>query len=141
MTSRVNHLAVFVSAAVFFLLGSVWYTVLFGQKWMALTGAAEKTAPAMGPTFAMSFILSWILAYVIAIALADTTNPNPVRHGLEFGIFMGIGIFGTMTLMDYLYEGRSVALWLINAGYVVAGMAVMGAIIGAWRKKAPAAAT
>lgn len=141
MGSRVNHLAVFISAVVFFLIGSLWYMVLFGQKWMALTGAAGKTAPAMGPTLAVGFILSWLLAYVIGIALADTSNPNPARHGVEFGLFMGIGVFATMTLMDYLFEGRSVTLWLINAGYVVVGMAIMGAIIGAWRKKAAPAVT
>ena len=89
----------------------------------------------MATPFLIGFILSWILAYVVGIALADTSNPNPARHGVEFGVFMGIGIFATMSLMDYLYEGRSYALWAINAGYVIVGMAMMGAIVGAWRKK------
>ncbi len=70
-----------------------------------------------------------------ASPLRTDSNPNPVRHGIEFGIFMGLGVFGTMSLMDMLYEGRPLALWGIDAGYVVAGMAMMGAIVGAWRKK------
>jgi hypothetical protein len=90
----------------------------------------------MIPQFAGSFVLGWVLAYVIGIALADTTNPNPARHGIEFGIFMGLGVFGTMLGLDYIYEGRPFILWAINAGYVVAGMAIMGAIVGAWRSKA-----
>jgi hypothetical protein len=32
-------------------------------------------------------------------------------------------------------------LWAINTGYVVVGMAMMGAIVGAWRAKAVAAVT
>lgn len=139
MSSRINHVAVFVSAIVFFLLGAVWYMPLFGHQWMALVGVTGKAMP-MTTTFIVSFILGWILAYVIGIALADTSHPNPARHGIEFGIFMGIGVFATMTLMDFLYEGRSFALWGIDAGYVVVGMAIMGGIIGAWRKKAVAAA-
>jgi hypothetical protein len=95
----------------------------------------------MTPLFAGSFVLGWALSYVIGIALADTGNPNPARHGIEFGIFMGLGVFGTMLGIDYLYEGRSITLWAINAGYVVVGMAIMGAIIGAWRAKQPAAVT
>ncbi|HET7814857.1 MAG TPA: DUF1761 domain-containing protein [Candidatus Baltobacteraceae bacterium] len=135
MTARINHLAVFVSAIAFFLLGALWYTVLFGHTWMQLTGAAEKPAGNMAAPFIGSFILDWILAYVMAIALSKSDNPNMVRHGVEFGVFMGLGVFGTMSLMNFLYEGRSFALWAIDAAYVIAGMAIMGAIIGAWRTK------
>jgi hypothetical protein len=95
----------------------------------------------MIPQFIGSFVLGWALAYVIAIALADTTNPNPARHGLEFGVFMSLGVFGTMLGLDYIYEGRPLMLWAINTGYVVVGMAMMGAIVGAWRAKAVAAVT
>lgn len=141
MSSRINHLAVFVSAIAFFVLGWVWYDLLFGRTWMALTGHAQTSVGNMMPLFAGSFILGWALAYVIGIALADTANPNPARHGVEFGIFMGLGVYGTMLGLDYLYEGRPIALWAINVGYVVVGMAIMGAIVGAWRTKAAAAVT
>jgi Protein of unknown function (DUF1761) len=141
MSSRINHLAVFVSAIAFFILGWVWYDLLFGRTWMALTGHVQTSAGNMTPLFVGSFILGWALAYVIAIALADSSSPNPARHGVEFGIFMGLGIYGTMLGIDYLYEGRTIALWAINTGYVVVGMCVMGAIIGAWRAKAAVAVT
>ena len=141
MGSRINHVAVFVSAIVFFILGWVWYDLVFGQAWMALTGHSG-TAPASSMTtlFITTFILEFVLGYVIAIALADSSNPNPARHGVEFGIFMGLGIFGTMLGVNYVYEGRSFELWAINTGYVVVGMVIMGAIIGAWRKHTVAAA-
>lgn len=140
MTSRINHLAVFISAIAFFLLGWVWYDALFGRLWMSLTGHVVASTGNMATMLAGSFILGWALAYVIAIALAETSNPNPGRHGTEFGIFMGLGVFGTMLGQQYIYEGRNFELWAINVGYVVVGMAIMGAIIGAWRRK-PVAAT
>lgn len=141
MSSRINHLAVFVSAIVFFILGWVWYDLLFGRLWMSLSGhVVTASASSMIPQFVASFVLGWALAYVIGIALADTSNPNPARHGIEFGIFMGVGIFGTMLGVMYIYEGRPLALWAINTGYVVVGMAIMGALVGAWQKKAVAAA-
>jgi hypothetical protein len=118
---------------VFFVLGWIWYDLLFGRLWMSLSQHVAPTSPSnMIPQFAGSFILGWVLAYVIAIALADTSNPNPARHGIEFGIFMGLGIFGTMLGLEYIYEGRTFTLWAINTGYVVVGMAIMGAIVGAW---------
>lgn len=141
MSSRINHLAVFVSAIAFFILGWIWYDLLFGRVWMTLTGHVATSTGNMIPMFIGSFILGWVLAYVIAVALSETTNPNPARHGVEFGVFMGLGIFGTMLGLEYIYEGRTFALWVINAGYVVVGMAIMGAIIGAWRAKAAATVT
>jgi hypothetical protein len=109
-----------------------------GAIWMTQIGKSATGMSAMTSQFVISFLLDWLLAYVVGIALADSTNPRPARHGIEFGVFMGLGIYGTMTLMNYIYEGRSFTLWLINAGYVVIGMAIMGAIIGAWK---PAMAT
>jgi hypothetical protein len=134
-------MAVFVSAIAFFVLGWIWYDALFGRIWMSLSAHTSPTSAAnMLPQFIASFILGWALAYVIAVALADTTNPSPARHGIEFGVFMGLGVFGTMLGLEYIYEGHPFALWAINAGYVVVGMAMMGAIVGAWRKNAVAAA-
>jgi len=33
----------------------------------------------------------------------------------------------------YLFEQRSLKLWLINSGYQVVSYTVMGGLIGAWR--------
>lgn len=139
MSSRINHLAVFVSAIVFFVLGWLWYDVIFGRAWMALTAHQQIPASNMAVPLAGGFLLCWFLSYVVGFALADTSNPNPMRHGAEFGAFMGLGVFGSMLAMNYLYEGRGLELWLINTGYVVVGMAIIGGIIGAWREKAATA--
>ena len=134
MASRINHLAVLAAAVVFYILGAAWYMSPLGAIWMSQLGKTQTGMSGMTPQLAISFLLDWLLAYVIAIALADSSNPRPARHGIEFGIFMGLGVYGTMSLANDLYEGRSFTVWLINAGYVVIGMAIMGAIIGAWKK-------
>jgi len=56
--------------------------------------------------------------------------------GAQTGILMSVGFVATTTLTTYLYEGRPFNLFLINVGYIVVGMALMGAVIGAWKKKA-----
>ncbi|PZR59749.1 MAG: hypothetical protein DLM50_00985 [Candidatus Meridianibacter frigidus] len=57
---------------------------------------------------------------------------------IGFAVFMGIAIYGTQTLSQALYEARPIGLWLIDAGYVLIGFAIMGAIIGAWEKRGAA---
>ena len=34
--------------------------------------------------------------------------------------------------VTYLFERRSLRLWLLNAGYVTLAFMVMGGILGAW---------
>jgi hypothetical protein len=33
----------------------------------------------------------------------------------------------------YLFEQRSLKLWLINSGYQVLSLTLMGAVLGAWK--------
>ena len=131
MTMRINHLAVLIAAVAFYAWSAVWYIALSGP-WVKYTGITGATAPS---TYIESFVLAIILGYVVAIALADSENPNMVRHGVEFGVFMGAGIWALNLLNLTLYEGRPLGLWLIDSGHVIIGLAIMGAIVGGMRKR------
>jgi hypothetical protein len=135
MPARLNHVAVFVAAVVFFLWGWLWFTI-FSAPWKALVGnIPTNTSPAI---FIESFVLGWIMSYAVGIALTNHEHPQPARHGVEFGLFMGIGLIATMMLNGFLYEGKPVALWAIDAGYAVTGLAIIGAIVSGWRRKVSA---
>ena len=141
MSSRVNHLAAIVAAVVFFLLSYVWYTFIFGKMYMAemaKMGVQPMTGSMVGPLIG-TFILGWFLAYVIATALSMRPDPNPAARGAGFGLFVGIGVYASMTLMGVLWGGLSFGLWAINAGFVVLAMAIMGWIIGAMSARTAAA--
>jgi hypothetical protein len=131
MTARINHVAVIVAAIAFYAWSAVWFIALSGP-WMAYTGIKSPAAPS---TYIESFVLT-VLAYVVAIALGDSDKPNMMRHGIEFGIFMGVGIWALNLLVITLFEGRPLGLWLIDSVHVIVGLAIVGAIIGAMRKRA-----
>jgi|SRR5579872_2736289 len=136
MPERINHLAVWVAAIVYFLWGWLWFTV-FGKPWTAMVA---NPAPPSAGLYATSFILGLILAYGTAMALTRRPEDQTVQQGISFAIFMGIILFATQSLNGYLYEGRPIALWLIDAGYVIIGFAIIGAIVGGWKKHATVAA-
>lgn len=138
MSSRVNHLAVFVSAIVFFLLSWLWYALLFGTLYQAQMGKAAMSTGPMTTPLIVTFLLGWILAYVIGVALSMRPGAD-LGRGLGFGLFIGIGVYASMTLMGVVWGGLPFALWAINAGFVIVAMAIMGAIIGAWSKRGAAA--
>ena len=139
MSGRINHLAAWVAAIVYYIFGAIWFTI-FSKPWMALMGRTVAERPSAG-VYIGSFVLGLILAYATAIALARRPEDQTAQQGVSFALFMGIALYATQTLNQALYESRPFALWLIDAGYVVVGFAIMGAIIGGWKKRATTPAT
>ena len=119
------------------MIGGLWYGLIFSGLWKSLSGVGMSAGP-YPPyyPFIVSFLTGLVLAYVTAIALQDSDNPNMARHGMQFGIFFGIGIWASQLFNVFTYEQKPIGLYLIDAGYVIVGMTIMGAIIGAWRKRA-----
>ena len=83
----------------------------------------------------MSFLMALVLGYGSAIALADSDNPT-ASHGISFGLFMGIVFYASVTLTTTLFSGRPLGGWLLNIGWALIGFAMVGAIVGGWRKRA-----
>ena len=133
MPDRVNHLAVWIAAIVYFLFGYLWYALLFNSTWTALMGG--PMAPASTAVYIESFVLGLVLAYAAAIALSRRPEDLTVSQGISFALFMGIALYATQTLNTALYAHTPLLLWLINTGYVVIGFAIIGAIVGGWTKK------
>jgi hypothetical protein len=135
---RVNWWAIAVSAIVFFIIGSLWYGLLFGNAWLAAIGKTQAQLAAGGVTaypYVVAILMAFFLAYGVARVLSWRGSVS-IAEGAFIGLSLGLLIFGTMTWMDYAYEMRGIVLGLINVGYVVVGMAVMGAILAAWKPKA-----
>lgn len=133
---RINHLAVILAALAFFILGFLWYALLFGSTWAKLA----NYTPHMGfnpIVMIATFVLDLIMAYVIAIALGKSANTT-AKDGLQFGLFMSLGLIAAFMLIGYLNTEKPFGLWLIDAGYGVVGIALMGTIIGGWKKRSAA---
>lgn len=138
MSERVNHLAVWVAAIVYYGLGFVWYAV-FGRVWLAAHGPVSPTMRfTETPLLIISFLLGLILAYATAIALSGRPDQQSAGRGVAFALFMGITLYATQSFNHALYEGTPFALWLVDTGYVIVGFAVVGAIVGGWKSMATA---
>jgi hypothetical protein len=93
---------------------------------------------ASGASSIAPFIISFLLNLVIAFVLAQICawrNANTAARGAALGILIWIGFLGPVTYTTYMYEMRPKQLYAINEFYVLVGMCLMGAIIGAWPKK------
>lgn len=133
---KTNYLAVVAAALTYWLLGGLWYGVLFSKPWMALEHLTEADARAMNPVlpYIITIILNLVIAYVLA-QLCAWRNANTAARGASLGILMWIGFVGPVTYTTYMYEMRPFHLFAINQFYPLVGFALMGAILGAWKKK------
>jgi surface polysaccharide O-acyltransferase-like enzyme len=134
---KTNYLAVVVAAIAYFVLGGLWYGVLFHKPWMNLEQMTIEQA--RGVSHVVPYIVSFLLELLVAYALAQLCiwrNANTASRGASIGVLVWIGFVGPIALMTYMFEMRPRALYAINEFYPLAGLILMGAILGAWKKKA-----
>jgi hypothetical protein len=128
-----NIWAVIVAALSTFLIGGLWYSpAVLGKVWMRENGFTEESLK--GGNMAKIFGLAFFLALIAAINLAMFLGPeNRPEMGALWGFAAGFGWVATFIGTHYLFERKSFTLFLINAGYSVVALTIMGVILAAWR--------
>lgn len=129
---NISIVGVILAALAFFFLGGAWYTFLLGKQWRAEMGISEEEFGGMSPNPLM-FVWSILLSLVIATTLAKLIGETSVEYGLKVGLGVGAGVGAAILAQNYVYESKSIKFWLINAGYVIIGLGVMGTIVGAFQ--------
>ncbi len=126
--SDLSILGVILASLAFFFIGGLWYTVLFGKMWRAEMGIADEDVGSPQP---LMFIGSFVVGLVIAVTLGLLIGDRGVACGVKIGAGTGFGIGAAVMAQNAIYESKPVRFWAINSAYVVIGLAVMGAILGA----------
>ena len=70
------------------------------------------------------------LALAVFIQAAGVTG---VVDGLVVGLIAGIGFVAVALASNHAFEGKSLKLYLINAGFSVVQYAVLGILLAAWQ--------
>ncbi len=73
---------------------------------------------------------TYLVSLVIAFTLAQLIGESTTSYGLKIGAGVGAGVGAAILAQNYAYESRSLKFWLINAVYVIVGLAAMGVIVG-----------
>ena len=128
---EVNLLAVLLCGVSSLVLGALWYAPpLFGRAWQRLSGVSDEAIAGggMAMIFGLAFALSLLAAYVFAMFLGPDFGLVPA---IGAGASAGLCWVGASYGINYLFERRPFALWLINAGYHTVQFTLFGAILGA----------
>ncbi|AOL95710.1 DUF1761 domain-containing protein [Porphyrobacter sp. LM 6] len=119
---------VLAGTAAFFAVGAIWYGVVFGTPWQRAAGLSNTQLRQgnMGVIFALSFALEMLIAMVLWHLIART---DPAPHVvMMMAIGFAVGVMIPSIGINYLYLRKPLALFLIDAGHFLVGMAAMGAV-------------
>ena len=134
MSVPTNFLAVIVAALVNYIIGAIWYGVLFGKAWQKLNGAGEMKVSAASVVLGLigAFLMSFVLHH--AIFFADQFfKTGGVGGGLMVGFFNWIGLIAPVTIGVVTYEKKPFTLWILNNAYWLISLLIMGVILSVWQ--------
>jgi len=152
-----NPIAILLAAVSALIVGFIWYNPkVFGNAWMQAAGMTDEQIK--GGNMAKIFGMALLFAFLLAMAMpamvihqmgvfslaqgelgmlpsydaflndygdAFRTFKHGAFHGVLAGVFIALPILGT----NALFERKSAKYILINSGYWIVTLAVMGAII------------
>jgi len=133
---KINHLAVLVAVVLQFVLGFLWYGPLFGEAWMGMVGLDMATIEA-DPAGAEEWISNIISAVVSMYVLAWLYTKIPVTslvQGLLIGLLLGFAFVLLSTMVSGMFAKNPYGLAWITGGFTMLGLALGGAVLGAWKK-------
>jgi hypothetical protein len=129
-----KHVLTFVtvSAVLQWLLGAVWYGVVFKKSWMKFVGFSDEQKP-KNRAFGMiaSLIGCFILSFVLANLIGFAGSYN-FTGGAKLGVICWLGFMAPQLFTQHIFENRRANLFAINACYWLFAMGLGGGIMGAF---------
>jgi hypothetical protein len=132
--SELNWMAIIAATLSNFVIGGLWYSnLLFAKPWMRENKFTPEILRGgnMFKIYGLTFIFAFIMALNLAMFLNDPSTT--ASWGAFAGFLAGFGWVAMAYFITGQFEKKSATLMLINAGYFVVSLTVMGLILGAWR--------
>jgi len=130
-----NYLAVLTAGLVYFMLGGLWFTPLFGKFWDRSIGfeRPEKWRPT--PAYYIGPLVGCLIASLSTAFLLHFIQPASLGKALMIGGILGLGYGATITSVNAISPAiRKPALFsLVTGSYHALGLTICAAILHLWR--------
>ena len=116
------------------LLGWLWYSpLLFGAPWARHLGCTQQQMRARAlRVLPLEYLCSCLIAFVLAQVLNFAGAIDWVM-GVVVGLLMWLGFVAASTPNQVLYARRPVVVYLIDVGFCLASLLIMGVLIATWQ--------
>jgi hypothetical protein len=130
---HINLVAALVAGVIGFFPGGLWYSnLMFLPRWAREMGIEPANPPAEKQRHGSKIAIGLIASLGAAIVFALIAGPVPaLDHSLLLALACA-GLVGAAFAIQYLFEGRSLAFWAINASYHLVQFLLFALVIGLW---------
>lgn len=134
---NVNWLSLVLATLVPMVMGFVYYhKALFGKAWMKSIGMTDEKAKEanMPLVFGVSIVMSFLIAFFMlnfCNGVGQEGEFDTFKHGAAHGAIISVFIVIPIFITNGLFEQKSWSNMLINAGYWLITLAIMGGILDA----------
>lgn len=134
--SNLDWLHILVAAIAYFIIGAVWYSLLFQKSWIR-NHKIDTSNPEAKKGAGMIMFLGFIWTIIIVAGLAILINKMILTGGALSGVKLGLttGVcFSALTIsMTYLYLKKAATLHFIDGLYHIVGQIVAAIILLLWK--------
>ncbi len=128
-----SYVAVILSAAAYFVLGSIWYSPrLFGKPRFHEREHSFGLKLSQTLAYFGEAIISLMIAYSINY-LVVYFNANSPWKGLLVGFWVWLAFIATTQFSSFLWGYKSLMRFLVNAGFLLIGFCLIGLIAGIFK--------
>jgi hypothetical protein len=136
---KINYPAVLVATIVHFLVGGIWYGLLFSNKFVELIAwGPEKLKEMENHNPAKELVIAFLSALVLVYILAHFVQYTKARtaiDGIQTAFWLWLGFIATTQLATVVFEERKLGLYLINVGYQFVACALAAMILALWKPR------
>ncbi len=133
MNVSINVWAVIVGGVAHWVIGALWYMVLFAKPWSKLKGIdANAEGDRSNPLLCFAaLVIGVVMAAGLAVVLSLVGHP-PIGISIAIALIVWVAFTGAPAFANAIFGG-SVALWAIDNSYPLVSLVVMSVILAAWR--------
>ena len=129
-----HTLPILAAAVAAWLIGALWYSqVMFAEAWVKAHEYTPEQVAAMqvtqGKVIAATLVAMILMAAVLQVFLKHL-GADSVRDGMLWAFHAWLGFAVPLGYIAHLYSRKRISAWLIDLGYQLVYLLVMGAILG-----------
>lgn len=128
---QVHYFSVILAAIAYFMLGWLWYSPkVFGCDWMKQEGKTPEECRLCYFALAGEFVADLVTAYVLSVLIYNV-HAFTIKEGIGLATLVWLGFVATRHVSAFLWSHGTVKSFVINGGFALVGLILMGAIISA----------
>ncbi len=126
----VNVLGVVLAALAMWIIGYVWYGLVFGDAWLATSGYTAEMFEGQSPLWmGAGLLLSVVLSFGLGWHM-NQKNISVLKTAALFGLWLSLLIGVPLMAYGYVYSpGHSLELFMINASHTVVTFVVACSVL------------